>query len=108
MPPQNDQRHGYGILSFTTMEQPQTSPDTGGGGAAASSGGRGAPSPVAVWAGTYEGMWSNDRKQGTGTFAYSTGDRFSGQWRDDLKSEHGTYIYASGQRDHPQACLAAT
>jgi len=59
----NDMRHGAGTLTF------------------ASSGGK----DGAKWAGSYEGEWHMNKKEGRGIFSYPNGDRYEGEWKDGKK-----------------------
>jgi len=73
-----DQRHGIGTLTFATK----------------SSDGKGEPK----WAGTYQGEWHQNLKQGKGVFKYQNGDVYEGSWSKGMKHGAGIYTYSSGDR----------
>lgn len=41
-------------------------------------------------------MWSNDEKNGEGTFLYNTLDIYKGNWINSKKNGVGLYIFANG------------
>jgi hypothetical protein len=46
---------------------------------------------------SYNGEWKEDKKSGTGTFLWKSGNRYVGEWKDDYRSGKGTFFWANGQ-----------
>jgi len=45
---------------------------------------------------TYEGSWSQGKKNGTGKMTYRNGDTYNGSWENDMKHGHGVYTWNNG------------
>jgi hypothetical protein len=45
----------------------------------------------------YRGEWAHDRASGTGTCAYSNGDKYTGAWFQDRAHGKGVYTYSGGE-----------
>ncbi len=45
---------------------------------------------------TYDGQWSDDKKNGYGTFKLPSGESYVGQWTDGLRNGNGTFKWANG------------
>jgi hypothetical protein len=43
-------------------------------------------------------MFSNNRRDGQGTFNWNNKNRYSGGWREDQQDGYGTKVWASGDR----------
>lgn len=41
-----------------------------------------------------KGDWSNDSRNGTGTYTYTNGDKYEGEWSNNMRHGHGAYTYA--------------
>ncbi|XP_060759931.1 MORN repeat-containing protein 3-like [Neoarius graeffei] len=44
----------------------------------------------------YRGYWRNDKKEGTGTFLYSSSGRYDGEWVENQRSGLGKMVYENG------------
>lgn len=44
----------------------------------------------------YAGCYSNNKKNGEGTFLYPDGSRYEGEWKNDKRHGRGTYRYTNG------------
>ena len=43
---------------------------------------------------THTGEWSDDVRNGFGTYTYINGDTYEGEWSNNLRHGQGTYTYA--------------
>lgn len=50
------------------------------------------------WAGTYNGQWKANKKDGLGVYLYANGDKYKGEWKNDQKHGLGAYVYANKDR----------
>lgn len=46
--------------------------------------------------GKYEGDWVDDKRQGKGAQQWPKGHRYTGDWRDDKRHGQGTFVYPDG------------
>lgn len=43
----------------------------------------------------YEGSWYQDKRQGKGTYVFSTGAYYKGQWQNDEKNGKGVFYWGT-------------
>ena len=48
--------------------------------------------------GTYRGCMKNGKREGQGTYFYTSGNRYEGEWKNNKREGHGKFYWKEGDR----------